>query len=207
MQPPASPAQSQAGARPQQLPSSQRRPSHTKTGPGADTIPERGQPGPVCFFFSPKPRRCGSETSLFDPFPVKTWFQQREAAEPICTQGLSIRPSVRPRVLLHSTSAFLKPGVSFYVTKLGFFLLEFLQAGNFIPNRSSEITPKLGACWRQGERRGAGRPGRTGPYFQAVFQVLCLDTAGARGRPRAAQAAPAAPAPYWGKMKELEVPV
>lgn len=96
MQPPASPAQSQAGARPQQLPSSQHSLSHIKTGPGADTIPERGRPGPIHFFFSPKPRRCESETSLFYPFPVKKWFQQREAAEPLRTQGLSVCPSSCP---------------------------------------------------------------------------------------------------------------
>lgn len=85
----------------------------------------------------------------------------------------SVHPSVHPRVLLPSTSAFLKPGVSLYVTKLGFFLPEFPQAGNFVPNRSREITPEPGACWRQEERRGAGRPRRTSPYFQSVFQVLC----------------------------------
>lgn len=161
-------------------------------------------PAPFISFFHQSHAGVKVRRPFFIPSQLKSGFSKGRRRSPSTPRAC---PSVRPRVLLHSTSAFLKPGVSLYVTKLGFFLPEFLQAGNFIPDWSSEITPELGACWRQGERRGAGRPRRTGPYFQAVFQVLCLDTAGARGRPRAAQAAPAAPAPYWGKMKELEVPV
>lgn len=85
--------------------------------------------------------------------------------EPLRTQGLSVHPSVRPRVLLRSTLAFLKPGVSFYVTKLGFFLPEFLQAGDFIPNQSREINPGAGGLLEAGGTERCWPP----PQDQSVF--------------------------------------